>query len=514
MKDNKIGKKTVFVSYCHKDVEEEWIVKLATALGEYGIECIVDIYDLHLGQDLVYFMEQIKRVDRVLILSGKIYKEKANDREGGVGTETQIISNDVYNDVEQTKFIPIVIQKDEDGSPYLPYYLETRYYTDFSTDELFANNIINLVNEVYGIPKRKRPIVIDSLKALVEPSNDWDKYQGDGTNNQSSKLSTEKMAIDLLKNYLESWIKTDFHNEEKKKDIEKMYSLYKVCCDTNNLTSDIIDIGYLLTDIFERESEYEKSLEITNKILKYYELSEYKKMYMLDKNYIRKMIGFAYGMAIAKVKSDEQKDDLLKQAEKLFGRVKELCEHFSDSIANSFYDKEFLWGIYYNDHAAFLLNKGDTYRKRQDHVNAEMAYKAALGESKQSLEHRKKLLKVINNEDYDTVNETKNMIARSTSTIGSALYRLNKYNESIEKHKEALKVFIELKDKDREFRTKEYIIGSSIMLWQENQDGLSLEDYRQCQDYMKELIDRYGDIERLMKSKNKLIEIDKSLHEN
>lgn len=61
MKNITLNRKTVFISYCHKDVTEEWIDKLVMALGQYGINSIVDIYDLQLGQDLNYFMEQIKK---------------------------------------------------------------------------------------------------------------------------------------------------------------------------------------------------------------------------------------------------------------------------------------------------------------------------------------------------------------------------------------------------------------------------------------------------------------------
>lgn len=170
MENITLEKKNVFVSYCHKDVTEEWIDKLATSLGQYGINCIVDIYDLQLGQDLNYFMEQIKRVDKVLILLGKEYKERANDRKAGVGTETQIISNDVYNDVEQTKFIPIVVNKDENGVAYLPYYLEARLYTDFSDDSLFAKNIDELARQIHKLPKRVKPIVTEPPQFLIRKS--------------------------------------------------------------------------------------------------------------------------------------------------------------------------------------------------------------------------------------------------------------------------------------------------------------------------------------------------------
>lgn len=174
--------KTVFISYCHKDTTEDWIVKLVTKLGEHGINCIVDIYDLQLGQDLNYFMEKMKDADKVLILSGKTYKEKADNREGGVGTETQIISNEVYNDVEQTKFIPIVISKNEEGNAYLPYYLETRLYTDFSDDNLFSKNFEEVVKQIFDLPKKEKPHVKNSVIKNTNGENKDQKVESDKNN--------------------------------------------------------------------------------------------------------------------------------------------------------------------------------------------------------------------------------------------------------------------------------------------------------------------------------------------
>lgn len=168
MENVTLKKRTVFISYCHMDISDEWIDKFASALGNFGIECIADIYDLQLGQDLSYFMEQIKRVDKVIMLLGETYMIKANERKGGVGTETQIISNDVYNNVEQTKFIPVVIGKDENGNAYIPFYLESRLYTDFSDDNLFAQNINGLIRQIHKLPKRTKPVVLEPPKTLLE----------------------------------------------------------------------------------------------------------------------------------------------------------------------------------------------------------------------------------------------------------------------------------------------------------------------------------------------------------
>lgn len=159
MKNTWAKKKTLFISYCHADISKKRIHKLVKKLANKGVECIVDIYDLQLGQDVNYFMEQMKRADKVLILSGKVYKEKADNRKGGVGTETQIISNDVYNNVEQTKFIPAFIEKDENGSGYLPHYLVSRKYIDFSNNKLFTEKVEEIVNHIYGLSSIKKPKV-------------------------------------------------------------------------------------------------------------------------------------------------------------------------------------------------------------------------------------------------------------------------------------------------------------------------------------------------------------------
>jgi hypothetical protein len=49
-------------------------------------------------------------VTHVLVISDKTYAQKADARRKGVGTESQIISKEVYDKVEQSKFIPIVCE--------------------------------------------------------------------------------------------------------------------------------------------------------------------------------------------------------------------------------------------------------------------------------------------------------------------------------------------------------------------------------------------------------------------
>lgn len=86
----------------------------------------MDIFDLKEGQDKYAFMEKMvtdKTITHILVISDKAYAEKADSRRAGVGTESQIISKEVYDKVEQSKFIPIVCEFDESKTPYLPVFI-------------------------------------------------------------------------------------------------------------------------------------------------------------------------------------------------------------------------------------------------------------------------------------------------------------------------------------------------------------------------------------------------------
>jgi hypothetical protein len=79
-------------------------------------------------------------VTNVLLICDESYAEKADARKRGVGTESQIISREVYEKVTQSKFIPIVRGFADDGSPFLPAFLKSRIYIDFSTAEKLNEN--------------------------------------------------------------------------------------------------------------------------------------------------------------------------------------------------------------------------------------------------------------------------------------------------------------------------------------------------------------------------------------
>ena len=131
-------------------------------ISEGGIDIVIDDYDLKEGQDVNVFMERLKHDESLhfcLILSDSAYAKKANDRKKGVGTEAQIISKEIYDSVDQTRFVPVVMENDDQGKPCLPTFLQSRKFIDFSSPEKRNQNWERLVRLLHGKPARVKPSI-------------------------------------------------------------------------------------------------------------------------------------------------------------------------------------------------------------------------------------------------------------------------------------------------------------------------------------------------------------------
>jgi len=154
-------KPKVFISYSwsspgHQQRVRQW----AERLMEDGVDVVMDIWDLKEGHDKYSFMERMvtdSGITHVLMMCDKTYAEKANTKKAGVGTETQIISNEVYQKVAQSKFIPIACEFSNDGEPFLPVFLKSRIWIDFSSLEAVNENWERLIRALYGKPTYQKP---------------------------------------------------------------------------------------------------------------------------------------------------------------------------------------------------------------------------------------------------------------------------------------------------------------------------------------------------------------------
>jgi len=151
----------VFISYSWtSDEYADWVRTLAEKLRTNGVDVILDRWRLRPGQDKYVFMEQMVTdpdIKKVLILCDKRYAERADRREGGVGTESTIISQEVYNQVAQEKFIPVITERGPNGGIYLPTFIKSRIYIDLSDPNLFERGYEDLLRTLTGRPASEEP---------------------------------------------------------------------------------------------------------------------------------------------------------------------------------------------------------------------------------------------------------------------------------------------------------------------------------------------------------------------
>lgn len=184
----------LFISYSWTTSDHvAWVIKFATELRESGIDVILDKWDLKEGNDGHAFMEQMvtdPEIKKVALICDKDYAAKADNRSGGVGTETQIITPEIYNKQDQDKFVAIVTERADDGTAFIPTFYGSRIYIDFTDPGAYAENFEQFLRWVFDEPLHRRPPVGKKPAFLNEAS-------------RSVSLATStalNRAIDALRN--------------------------------------------------------------------------------------------------------------------------------------------------------------------------------------------------------------------------------------------------------------------------------------------------------------------------
>ena len=147
----------VFISYSHDSPEhKQWVLELGTKLRRNGVDVMLDQWALRPGADFTRFMEHgIRDFDRVLVICTDNYVGKANDREGGVGYEVQIVTTELVANLGIDKFIPIIRQAS--GKKKAPTCLGARVYIDFTDESQFDEKFDELLRELYDVPVVEKP---------------------------------------------------------------------------------------------------------------------------------------------------------------------------------------------------------------------------------------------------------------------------------------------------------------------------------------------------------------------
>lgn len=140
------SKKIVFISYCWEDDEHTaWVRRLAEDLSRW-VKIRID-QKLPLGIELNRFMEQaVATSDKVLIIATPEYKDRADNRKRGVGYETSLITDDLVNDQNKIKFIPIIRKGTKETS--YPRYLGSRKGLHMTDDSGYKEQLEVLVKNL------------------------------------------------------------------------------------------------------------------------------------------------------------------------------------------------------------------------------------------------------------------------------------------------------------------------------------------------------------------------------
>ena len=147
----------VFISYSWKSEEYKARVRrLADKLRGNGVDVTLDQWDLRAGHEMNAFMEMsIREAEKVLILCESEYTARADNRKGGVGKETRIITPDVYEQYQQEKFIPVVME----NPVSIPTYLKSTMAVFYTTEtEKEYKDLLRTIYEVYEEKRELGPV--------------------------------------------------------------------------------------------------------------------------------------------------------------------------------------------------------------------------------------------------------------------------------------------------------------------------------------------------------------------
>ncbi|WP_432767682.1 MAG: TIR domain-containing protein [Sphingopyxis sp.] len=160
-----------FISYSWSSpTHESWVLNLATRLREDGVDVMLDKWDLKPGYDSYAFMESMvsdSSVTKVIMVCDEKYVEKANSRSGGVGTESQIISPEIYKSSQQDKYAAVMTDDDAQGNAHIPIFYKGRIFFDFRSGDKFEDSYEQLLRWIVDRPQHVKPKLGNIPDALL-----------------------------------------------------------------------------------------------------------------------------------------------------------------------------------------------------------------------------------------------------------------------------------------------------------------------------------------------------------
>lgn len=167
-----IGVPKIFISYSWSSPEhEEWVLELAENLIKDGIDIALDKWELREGDDPIIFMESMVNdptiTKIIMIIDGK-YTDRANQRHGGVGTESTILSQELYSKRDKNKIVAVIAEP----NAAKPTFYAGRLHVDLSDSDRYAEEYEKLVRWAYDKYKYEKPKLLGSAPSFIVAEDD------------------------------------------------------------------------------------------------------------------------------------------------------------------------------------------------------------------------------------------------------------------------------------------------------------------------------------------------------
>jgi len=279
--ESEIPVRKIFISYSRSN--DEYVNKvreLAEELANHTMDVELDQWSLKEGDDKSVYMERMVNdptIDKVIILLDKKYKEKADDREGGVGTEATILTPKVYADVVEKrgrqKFIPVIMERDpETKKEFVPTFLDGRIYIDLTDANHYAEKFEELVRAIHDKPIHKKPLPGKAPSYLLE--NEGINL---GTSSRARRaieflVNDKSQALNAVKDYFAIVIENlkILNFPEETKEIQTTEVIEKLQ-ETLPLRDEIIDVISSISKYRDDSAFYEEIHNFFEQVIPYFD---------------------------------------------------------------------------------------------------------------------------------------------------------------------------------------------------------------------------------------------------
>lgn len=147
-----------FISYSWDSDEHcKWVKDLAARLRRDGVDVTLDQWETAPGDQLPEFMERaVRKNDYILIVCTPRYKERSDNRRGGVGYEGDIMTGSALSDRNAKQFIPLLREGNKDDA--IPTWLQGRFYLDFRMSDNDGEHYHDLLTTLHDAREKAPPI--------------------------------------------------------------------------------------------------------------------------------------------------------------------------------------------------------------------------------------------------------------------------------------------------------------------------------------------------------------------